>query len=115
MAVGLAVGAFGVLGAGGGTVAAALPAVLLGARNAFYGLRLSTVLGVRGVRRFAAAQFVIDESSAVSAAQRSDRAARWGFWATGLAVFVLWNAGTLLGAFGRRVDRPSGARPGRGR
>ena len=35
------------------------------------------------------------------------RAGRLGFWATGLSVFVLWNAATLLGALaGSEVGDP---------
>ena len=92
----------GVLAGGGGAVSAVATAVLLGARNAFYGLRLAPVLRVRGPSRLAAAQLTIDESAAMSFAQdehRFDgRSARLAFWATGLCVFVLWNAGTLVGA-----------------
>src|SRR3954469_8332441 len=90
----------GVLGVGGGAVAAVSTAALLGSRNAFYALRLAALLRVRGVRRLLAAQFVIDESTAVAIGQASPRAARLGFWTTGLAVFGLWNLGTVLGALG---------------
>jgi predicted branched-subunit amino acid permease len=90
----------GVLGAGGSPVAAAGTAILLGSRNALYGLRLAPLLRVRGLRRAAAAQLVIDESSAMAVGRESGRAARLGFWSTGLSVFVLWNLGTLLGGFG---------------
>ncbi|MGC9670606.1 AzlC family ABC transporter permease [Planosporangium sp. 12N6] len=96
----------GVLGAGGSPVAAAGTAVLLGSRNALYGLRLAPLLRVRGLRRAAAAQLVIDESSAMAVGRESGtdggRAARLAFWSTGLSVFVLWNLGTLLGGFGAR-------------
>lgn len=93
----------GVVGAGGSPFAGAAAAVLLGARNAFYGLPLSIVLRVRGLRRMVAAQLVIDESSAMSIGRSSDRAARLGFWSTGIAVFVGWNAATLAGAIGARA------------
>ncbi len=59
----------GVLGAGGGAFSAAATAVLLGSRNAFYGLRLATILDVTGLRRVAAAQLVIDETTAIATAQ----------------------------------------------
>jgi predicted branched-subunit amino acid permease len=85
----------GVVAAGGGAVAAAVTAVLLGSRNALYGLRLSSLLRVRGARRAVAAQFVIDESAAMGLAR-----GRPGFWATGLAVFACWNLGTAVGAVG---------------
>jgi predicted branched-subunit amino acid permease len=90
----------GILGGGGGAISAAATAILLGSRNAFYGLRLSSTLGVTGLRRVAAAQIVIDESTAVSTAQITPRAARLGFWSTGGTVFLLWNLGTLIGAWG---------------
>jgi len=85
----------GVVAGGGGAVAAAMTALLLGSRNALYGLRLSSLLRVRGARRAVAAQFVIDESAAMGLAR-----GRPGFWATGLAVFVCWNVATAAGAIG---------------
>lgn len=89
----------GVLAAGGGAPAAAATAVLLGARNALYGLRLSNLLGLSGARKAVGAQLVIDESTAMCLAHDDDvRARRLAFWATGLAVFVLWNLATLVGA-----------------
>ena len=88
----------GVLGAGGGAVSGTATALLLGSRNALYGLRLAPVLELRGLRRLVGAQLVIDESTAVAVAQDEPRAARLGFWSAGVAVYVLWNAATLLGA-----------------
>jgi predicted branched-subunit amino acid permease len=93
----------GVAASGGGPVSAVTTAALLGARNGFYGLQMAPLLKVRGWRRLAAAQLTIDESTAVGSAQPAlhpDRPelARLGFWATGLAVFVLWNAATASGA-----------------
>jgi predicted branched-subunit amino acid permease len=88
----------GVIGAGGAPLSGALTGLLLGTRNTLYGLRLSTLLGFRGVRRAAAAHLVIDESTAMSVTRESREAARVGFLATGLAVFVLWNLATFVGA-----------------
>jgi predicted branched-subunit amino acid permease len=94
----------GVLAAGGGAVSAVATSVMLGLRNAFYGLTLAPVLAVTGVHRVVAAQLVIDESTAMSVAQPSaadgGRAARLAFWATGLSVFVCWNLATLAGSLG---------------
>jgi branched chain amino acid efflux pump len=88
----------GVLGAGGSVWAGAATAALLGARNALYGLRLSGLLNVRGMRRFTAAHFVIDETTAMAIARDDEHQARFAFWATGVAIFTLWNLGTLIGA-----------------
>jgi len=89
-----------VLGSGGAALTAAATALLLGTRNALYGLRLSSLLDVRGPRKLLAAQLVIDESTAMSLGRESDRANRLGFWATGGSVYVLWNLGTVIGALG---------------
>jgi predicted branched-subunit amino acid permease len=88
------------VGAGGAPLAGAASAVLLSTRNALYGLRMSTILQVRGARRLVAAQLVIDESAAMAVGQDEPQLQRLGFWATGTAVFGLWNLGTALGAFG---------------
>lgn len=71
---------------------------LLGVRNGFYGLRMAAVLGPIGFWKVLAAQLTIDESTAVSLAQPTLRSKRLGFWLTGAAVFIFWNAATLLGA-----------------
>lgn len=95
----------GVLGSGGSAVSGSASAVLLGARNLLYGARLAPLLGLRGPGRLVAAQLVIDESTAVAlgSEQQSRQAGRLGFWATGLAVFALWNLATLVGALAGSV------------
>ncbi|MFJ4966246.1 AzlC family ABC transporter permease [Streptomyces sp. NPDC088729] len=90
----------GALAAGGNPYTAAAGAFFLGIRNAFYGLRLSQLLALpRPVRPFAA-QWVIDETTAVTLAQPTRRAARIGFTVTGITLYVLWNLTTLVGALG---------------
>lgn len=90
----------GALAAGGNPYTAAAGAFFLGVRNAFYGLRLSQLLALpRAVRPFAA-HWVIDETTAVTLAQPTRRAARLGFTVTGLTLYVLWNLTTLVGAMG---------------
>ncbi len=90
--------AFVALAASGASAAAT--AALLGARNGLYGLRLSGLLGVTGMRRVLTAQVVIDESSAMALGRESQgrKASRLAFFATGVAIYVLWNLATLLGA-----------------
>ena len=88
----------GVIASGGAPVAGAATALLLGLRNGLYGLRLAPLLAWTGWRRVAAAHLVIDESTAMSVNRRGTPAARTGFLAAGLSVFVLWNAATLAGA-----------------
>ncbi len=95
--------ASGGVAAGGSAIATA---AMLGIRNVVYGMRMKPIVdGIdpetgRGsiVRRVAAAWITIDESTAVALAQPNDRAARVGFWVTGIVVFVGWNLTTLAGA-----------------
>jgi predicted branched-subunit amino acid permease len=93
----------GVAASLGGPLTAISTAALVGVRNGFYGLQMAPVLRVRGLRRLAAVQLTIDESTAVGSAQTvlhpgHPELARLGFWATGGAVYLLWNLSTLLGA-----------------
>jgi 4-azaleucine resistance transporter AzlC len=88
----------GVLAAGGGAIAAMGPAVMLAMRNAAYGLSLAPILRGRLGHRALAAQLVIDESTAMARAEVDPGAARRAFVATGVSVWLCWNAGTLLGA-----------------
>ncbi|MGB4135661.1 MAG: AzlC family ABC transporter permease [Microbacterium sp.] len=90
----------GVFASGG---VAALPAAiasagLLGVRNLAYGMRMSPIIGSGLRRRAAAAQFTIDESTAVAISQDDPRLARIGFWVTGLGIYLGWNVTTLVGA-----------------
>lgn len=89
---------YGVLGSGGGPLAAVATSTLLGLRNGFYGLELSQVL--RPGRRLLPlnAHLTIDESTAVALAQESPQQSRVGFWTTGVALFVVWQSTTVVGA-----------------
>lgn len=93
----------GVVAAGGAPLSGAAAAVMLGTRNTLYGLRLAPMLGWRGWRRVAAAHILLDESTAMSVNRSTRAAVRTGFVSTGLAVFVLWNLATLLGALAGEV------------
>lgn len=90
----------GVLAGGGSVASGTASAVLLSARNMVYGARLAKPLGLAGWRRLVGAQFVLDESTAVALGteRRGPAALRLAFWATGTAVFVLWNLASLIGA-----------------
>ncbi len=92
--------AVGVIGAGGTPLAALGSALLLAARNSAYGLVLAPEVRGPWWRRMVAAHLVLDESTAMAMAQSEPRDRVRAFWATGLAVFVCWNIGTLAGALG---------------
>lgn len=88
--------AVGVTAAGGSAIAAIVSALILNARYVPMGAALSPRLNHR---RFAAAHLLIDESAAVALAEPDHASSRRRFWLTGLGIFVLWNAGTAVGAF----------------
>lgn len=97
--------AVGVVASGGGVLSAVAAASMLATRNTLYGIQLSPLLQVRGLRRLGAAHLTIDESTGVALSQGAlgTSAMRWGFWLTGAGVFVFWNLFTLLGALGARA------------
>ncbi|MER5326949.1 AzlC family ABC transporter permease [Streptosporangium roseum] len=98
----------GVVAGGGSLAAGTAGALLLGARNGLYGLRMSDLLAVRGWRRLPAAHGVIDETTAVALAQPDERSARTGFFVTFISIYLTWNLTTLLGAAGTsRVADPA--------
>jgi predicted branched-subunit amino acid permease len=90
----------GAVAAGGNLVAATAGAILLGGRNALYGLRLTGLLRLRGGRRLLGAQGVIDETTAVTLAQPDRRSARTAFGTTFICLYLTWNLSTLVGALG---------------
>lgn len=95
----------GVVGAGGAPVAAIPAALLLGLRNAFYGVPVSRIVRPRGPRRLLVAHLVIDETTAMAVSQEAPADRRYAFWATGLSLAPLWVLGTLAGAvLGAAVD-----------
>lgn len=95
----------GVMGAGGSALSGIATGGLLGFRNGLYALRMSQLLQARGLKKFIAAQLTIDESTGVALAQeeRGEAAMRYGFWATGIGVYLSWNFFTLLGAYGAQA------------
>jgi 4-azaleucine resistance transporter AzlC len=97
----------GVAASGGSPFAAVPAALLLGVRNAFYGVPVSEILHPRGLARLWTAHFVIDETTAMATSQGTPRAKRYAFWATGLILFSLWQLGSLAGALVGRAVNPA--------
>ena len=90
----------GIIGTGGlaAWLPAAFTAALLGLRNGLYGLRMSPIIGPGALKRTLAAQWTVDESTAVGSNQPSIVAGRVGFWTTAVALYAGWNIATLAGA-----------------
>jgi len=97
--------AISVVGAGGSLGSALGGALVLAARNGVYGLAMSRRLDGSLGRRLLAAQFTIDETTAMSVTQPDRRRQQIAFWFTGLTLFTFWNLGTLIGALtGSAID-----------
>jgi 4-azaleucine resistance transporter AzlC len=88
----------GILAVAGSPLAALAAALLLGVRNAFYGVAVAGIVRPRGLGRLLTAHFVIDETTAMAVAQTERPAGRYAFWATGVTLCGMWNLGTLAGA-----------------
>ncbi len=90
----------GVMVGGGTALSAITTGALLGTRNGLYGMRMAPILKLTGFKRFLGAQITIDESTGVALSQesRGEDAMRYGFFATGIGVFVFWNLFTFIGA-----------------
>jgi predicted branched-subunit amino acid permease len=98
----------GVLGAGGGALAALGSAWLLGTRNSVYAVRLVPLLAPRGLlRRMATAHWVIDETTALALAAPDRALSRLAFFTGGATIYLLWNATTLVGALGAAALGPT--------
>lgn len=97
----------GVVASGGAPLTAALTATLLGARNMFYSISLANILQATGWRKLPVAHLVIDESTAMALAHDEPQDARTAFAWTGVSIFIMWNAMTLLGALaGNAIGDP---------
>lgn len=89
--------AVGVIAAGGGPIAAVVGGLVLNARHLPYGLALGEIIGRGPLRRLLGSHLLIDESTAFAMAQRDPDRARAAYWASGIALFVAWNLGTVAG------------------
>jgi len=97
----------GVLAGGGTGLAAWSAASLLSVREVVYGLELNAILRPRRALTPLVAHVTIDESMGTATAQSAPDEQKRGFWVAGVAVFVLWNLGTLGGALlGQAIGDP---------
>ncbi|MCY4424009.1 MAG: AzlC family ABC transporter permease [Acidimicrobiaceae bacterium] len=90
--------AVGVIDDGGSGGAAVGSALLLAARNALYGPVARRTLPAATLGRLASAHFVIDETTAMAAAQHDRRDAAGAFWITATTLWLFWNGGSIAGA-----------------
>ena len=90
--------AVGVINDGGTGAAAIGPALLLAARNILYGPVVRRVLPDSTMVRLGAAQFVIDATTGMAAAQAARRDAAGAFWLAATTLWLCWNLGSIAGA-----------------
>lgn len=86
-----------ILGDGGSVAAAAVAGLLLNVRSLAFGVIMAPALFGAWWQRAAMSQLMIDESTAVGAAQTERRWRRYGYLVAGIGVFVVWNLTTVLG------------------
>lgn len=101
--------AVSVIESGGNPVTAVGSALLLAARNSLYGPLVAPLLNSPSrFQRALGVHFVIDETTAMATAQNSIEESRDAFWFTGIWLFILWNAGTIIGVLvGGLLEDPS--------
>ena len=87
----------GVIDSGGTEIAAVGSALLLIARYALYGPVVRRYLPSSLMGRLVAAQFVIDQSTAMAVAQTNRRDSSGAFWFTGVTLWLCWMAGSVAG------------------
>ncbi|WP_222710674.1 AzlC family ABC transporter permease [Quadrisphaera setariae] len=83
---------------GSSPLVAALTGVVLNARMVPLGMGVADIVPRTGWRRLVAAHLLTDESAAFTLPRRDPAERRAAFWLTGVLLFVLWNAGVLVGA-----------------
>ncbi|MGH8829276.1 MAG: AzlC family ABC transporter permease [Jiangellaceae bacterium] len=93
---------------GGNPIAAVVAGLLVNARHLPFGIALGDVLG-SGWRRMVGSHLMVDETVAFALAQRDARRRRAAYWACGVSLFVCWNIGVLIGAFGGTMVRDTDA------
>ena len=95
----------GVAAAGVAAVAAVPAALLLGVRNAFYGVPISEFLRPAGLAPAGHGPLRHRRDHGHGGRPAEPRAERYAFWSTGLILFALWQTGSLVGALlGTAID-----------
>jgi 4-azaleucine resistance transporter AzlC len=94
--------------AAGAPVAAVIGGLLLNARHLPFGLAIADVFGDRRASKLVGAHLMVDESVAFAMAQPDPARRRAAYWLTGITLFTLWQAGTVLGVWlGAAVGDPA--------
>jgi 4-azaleucine resistance transporter AzlC len=93
--------------AAGNPVAAVLGGLLLNARHFAFGLTIADAVGQPWWRRLIGSHVMVDEAVAFALAQPDPPRRRAAYWLTGTGIFLVWQAGTVLGVLlGSAVSDP---------
>jgi 4-azaleucine resistance transporter AzlC len=88
---------------GGNPIAAAVTGLLVNVRHVPFGFAVGDLLGKGWARRVAGSHLMVDETVAFALVQRDPERRRAVYWACGISLFVCWNLGVMIGAFGGSV------------
>ncbi|MCE7002563.1 AzlC family ABC transporter permease [Kibdelosporangium philippinense] len=92
-----------VIASGGNPIAAVITGLLVNTRLLPLSFAVSDAMGKGWGTRLLGAHITTDEVTAFTVPQEDPRQRRAAFWVCGIGLFLCWNAGTLLGAFGGTV------------
>ena len=93
----------GLVASGGNPIAAAVTGLLVNVRHVPFGFAVGDLLGKGWARRVAGSHLMVDETVAFALLQRDPERRRAVYWACGISLFVCWNLGVMIGAFGGSV------------
>jgi 4-azaleucine resistance transporter AzlC len=93
----------GLVASGGNPMAAAVTGLLVNVRHVPFGFAVGDLLGKGWARRVAGSHLMVDETVAFALGQRDPERRRAVYWACGISLFVCWNLGVMIGAFGGTV------------
>jgi 4-azaleucine resistance transporter AzlC len=93
----------GLVASGGNPIAAAVTGLLVNVRHVPFGFAVGDLLGKGWTRRVAGSHLMVDETVAFALGQRDPERGRAVYWACGISLFVCWNLGVMIGAFGGTV------------
>jgi 4-azaleucine resistance transporter AzlC len=93
----------GLVASGGNPIAAVIAGLLVNARHVPFGFAVGDALGEGWLRRLVGSHLMIDETVAFALGQDEPRRRRAAYWTCGIGLFVCWNVGVLIGAFGGTV------------
>lgn len=94
----------GILTAGGGLLAGVAAGLILNLRHVPYGMAVGDVYWTSLRAKLIGTHLLVDHSAAFALAAGEDRRrAKHAYWTVGVSLFVIWNLGSVLGAFAGRL------------